>query len=213
MPTPYANPESTYQDAQSIKSQQELQTKTLTIVLMVNFIMFVIELVTGLRASSTALLADAADMLGDSLAFAFSLHVVGRSAQWKVLAAKVKASIMLIFGIFVLVQSGYKIMHPVIPVFKTIGMVAVLALCANIYCFSLLLKHRGDDVNMGSVWLCSRNDIIANIAVIVSAFCVFIMQSQWPDVIVGVGIALLFIRSSFAILKESCEAQKRQGNT
>lgn len=186
-----------------ISKLHDRQRATLRAVLGINLGMFAVEITAGLMAASTALLGDSLDMLGDALAYGFSLFVVGRHAGWKARAAYLKGGIMAVFGLFVLVQAGYKFMNPEIPHYETIGLVGLLAFAANAACLTLLWRHRGEDVNMRSVWLCSRNDIIANLAVILAAAGVWLSASQWPDLIVGLGIAALFLHSSVEVFRDA----------
>lgn len=151
-------------------------------------------------AHSTALLADSLDMLGDSLVYGFSLYVLNRSARWQAVSALLKALIMAGFGFFVLGEAVYKIIFPVFPVAEAIGGIGVLALLANSLCLYLLWSHRSDDINMHSVWLCSRNDIIANLSVLVAAAGVWISDSGLPDIIIGVLIAVIFLRSAVHVV-------------
>ena len=179
------------------------QGRVLKTVLAINIAMFFVELVAGIVAGSTALLADSLDMLGDSLVYGFSLYVLHRTAVWRVRAAVVKGVVMVAFAGAVLVDAAFKVgsgVPPAVPIMLTIG---VLALAANTVCFALLWRHRADDINLRSTWLCSRNDLIANSAVIVSAVMIALVQSRWPDVIVGVGIAGLFLRTAISVFRES----------
>ena len=107
------------------------------------------------------------------------------------------------FGFFVLGQAIYRIVYPQLPVFEAIGAIGLLALAANSICFYLLWRHRADDINMSSVWLCSRNDIIANISVLFAAAGVWLTQSGWPDIVIGLALAALFLRSALHVLRES----------
>ncbi len=186
-----------------IDKLQARQSNTLKIVLGINIGMFLVEFVAGLVAVSTALLADSLDMLGDALVYGFSLYVVSRNDAWKAVSALIKGGIMALFALFVLGQGVYKLFNPMTPQFETIGLIALLALAANAVCLSLLWRHRADDVNMRSVWLCSRNDIIANTSVLFAALGVWLANSQWPDLVVGLGIALLFLRSAFHVFKDA----------
>lgn len=179
------------------------QSRVLAIVLAVNLAMFCIEFGAGLLSGSTALLADSLDMLGDALVYGFSLFVLHRSPTWRAGAALVKGGIMAAFGVGVLLEAFLRIatgVPPMVPVMATIG---TLALLANGFCFSLLWRHRGDDINLRSTWLCSRNDLIANAAVLGAAAAVAWSGSLWPDLIVGAGIAVLFLRTAGSILRES----------
>lgn len=179
------------------------QSSILKIVLGINAAMFVVELVAGLLGNSVSLVADSLDMLGDALVYAFSLYVVARSSAMKARAALLKGAIMAAFGLFVLGQAIYRIAFPQLPVFEAIGAIGSLALAANSACFFLLWRHRADDINMSSVWLCSRNDIIANISVLFAALGVWLTHSGWPDILVGLALAVLFLRSALHVLRES----------
>jgi cation diffusion facilitator family transporter len=177
--------------------------RTLRTVLAVNIIFFLIEFLAGLLAHSTSLLADSLDMLGDSLVYGLSLYVLARSSRWKVSASIAKGGIMLAFGIGVFMEAIYKISIGQIPAYETIGIIGGLALAANTFCFFLLYSHRADNLNMRSTWLCSRNDVIANLAVLLAAAGVYYSGSLWPDVIIGGAIALLFLKSASTVLRES----------
>lgn len=191
---------------------QERQSRTLVIILLINATMFFVEAGAGILARSAALLADSLDMLGDALVYGFSLYVVARSARWKAGSALAKGIIQLGFGLSVLGVSSYKLINPVIPIASAISGIGLLALAANTVCAVLLLRHRHDDLNMHSVWLCSRNDLVSNVAVILAGLAVALTQSQLPDVLVGLGIALLFLHTSFGVLSRSI-AQLRLSQT
>lgn len=187
---------------------REGQAATLKAVLVINAVMFAAELTAGLVAGSTALLADSLDMLGDTLVYGFSLYVVARSDGWKAVSAFVKSGIMAAFGLFVLGQAVYKVLHPAVPQADIIGAMGLLALAANALCFGLLWRHRSADVNMHSVWLCSRNDIIANLGVLAAAAGVWLLHSQWPDVVMGLAIALLFMHSALAVFRDALHTHR-----
>jgi cation diffusion facilitator family transporter len=180
--------------------------RVLWIVLGINALMFVVEGVAGVMAHSTALLADALDMLGDALVYGFSLFVVARSLRWQARAAMAKGAFMLVFGLGVLVEAGYKALHPIMPVVGVMGTIGALALAANAVCFALLYRHRSDNLNMSSTWLCSRNDLIANVGVLVAAGAAYLIDSRWPDIIVGCIIAALFLRSALSVLRDASRA-------
>jgi cation diffusion facilitator family transporter len=175
----------------------------LTIVLVINAVLFVVEAAAGLLANSTALLADSLDMLGDSLVYGFSLYVLWRSAAWKAKAALLKGAIMAVFGVGVLFEAVHKMLVGVVPNAETMGIIGSLVLVGNGICFLLLFRHRSDDLNMRSTWLCSRNDIIANLSVLAAATGVKFLDSSWPDIVVGGAIAALFLKSAFTVLRES----------
>jgi cation diffusion facilitator family transporter len=186
-----------------LSALRESHGRVLWIVLAINSIMFIVEGAAGLSAQSTALLADALDMLGDALVYGFSLFVLARSARWQAGAALAKGSFMLLFGLGVLGQAIHKIVVPTMPEVETMGIVGSVAFAANLACFCLLYRHRGDNLNMSSTWLCSRNDLFANAGVLVAAGSSYLVASRWPDIIVGLIIAGLFLRSSAAVIGQS----------
>jgi cation diffusion facilitator family transporter len=192
---------------------QARQIKTLKVALAVNLGMFLVEFVAGLIAASTALLADSLDMLGDALAYGFSLYVVSRNDAWKAAAALCKGGIMSLFGLFVLSQATYKLLNPATPQFETIGLIGLIALAANAVCLGLLWRHRTEDVNMRSVWFCSRNDIVVNISILFTALGVWLADSQWPDLLVGLGIAALFLHSSFKVFQDAAVTYAAHNNS
>jgi cation diffusion facilitator family transporter len=189
--------------AEELSALRDEHKTVLIIVLVINAVLFIVEAAAGLIAHSTALLADSLDMLGDAFVYGFSLYVLWRSLKWKAVAAIVKGIIMAAFGIGVLAQGIHKIVLGVVPNAETMGIIGALVLLGNGICFLLLFRHRADDLNMRSTWLCSRNDIIANLAVLVAAAGVAFFASTWPDIIVGVAIAALFLKSAFTVVYES----------
>jgi Co/Zn/Cd efflux system component len=187
----------------SLARLRERQRTTLWLVLAANAAMFVVELVSGLLAGSVALLADSLDMLGDALVYGFSLYVVALGPVWKARAAVAKAAVMGLFGAFVLAQVVYKVLYPQVPSFEIMTGIGLLALAANAACFGLLWRHRAEDINMRSVWICSRNDLVANSAVLLAVAAVWATLSPWPDIVVGALICALFLRSAFVVLGEA----------
>jgi cation diffusion facilitator family transporter len=189
--------------AEELHGQRRKHKNILVVILLINAVLFLVEGAAGLLAHSTALLADSLDMLGDSLVYAFSLYVLSRSTEWKAKAALLKGIIMALFGIGVLAEVVYKISTAAVPTAETMGIIGALVLLGNGFCFLLLFRHRSDDLNMRSTWLCSRNDIIANLSVLVAVIGVKAFDASWPDIVVGVAIAALFLKSAFTVLRES----------
>lgn len=177
--------------------------KTLYIVLSINILMFVAELGAGIWADSKALMADSADNLGDSLVYAMSLFVVARSLRWRAGAAFVKGLIQLAFGLGLIVAIIASLLDEPRPIGLAMMGVAGIALIGNLICFGLLMKHRGEDINMRSVWLCSRNDVIGNIGVIISGALVIALDSFWPDIIVASFVALVFLHTAYEVLRDA----------
>ncbi len=184
-----------------IEALRARQSSTLKIVLGINAVMFLVEITAGLTVSSVSLVADSLDMLGDALVYGFSLYVVARGLRMKAKAALFKGVIMAAFGLFVFGQAVYKIVFPQVPAFEVIGAIGLLALAANGACLFLLWRHRADDINMSSVWLCSRNDIIANVSVLFAAAGVWLAHSGWPDILVGLALSSLFLRSALFVMR------------
>ena len=168
--------------------------------------MFFVELICGWISNSLALVGDSLDMLGDAVTYGSSLLVVGLGTVQKAKVAKLKAWIMLIFGFVISARCLYRGINPVVPDFSFMFWIGSLALIMNLICLVVLTRHRDDDVNMRSVWICSRNDIIANTSVLLAALAVSMTGSPYPDVIVGAGLAYLFTRSALKIFAEANQA-------
>lgn len=186
-----------------IEALRSSQLGMLKIVLFINALMFLVEGVAGVLAYSTSLVADSLDMFGDASVYAFSIYVVAKGPIWKAKAARFKAYIMIFFGAAVMFEAVRKIFSDVIPVAGAMGGFGTLALAANLLCLFLLFKHRSDDVNMRSTWICSRNDIVANVSVLLAAILVNFSGSNLPDIIVGSAIAVLFLSSAAGVLKDA----------
>ena len=185
---------------------RERHGRVLWVVLAINAVMFLVEGFAGRAAHSTSLLADALDMLGDALVYGFSLFVLARSARWQASAALAKGGFMLAFGLSVLGEALDKVFHPMMPGVETMGVVGGIAFAANLGCFFLLYRHRRANLNMSSTWLCSRNDLIANVGVLLAAGASYVLVSGWPDIIVGSIIASLFVGSALSVLSRAIQA-------
>ena len=177
----------------------------LWIALLVNFTLFVVELIGGAYAHSSALWADALDFFGDAVNYGISLAVLGASLYWRATVASVKGMTMAVFGLVVISKVIYAYLQGIPPEALTMGLIGVLALVANVFTAAILYAFREGDSNMRSVWLCSRNDAIGNAAVILAAVGVFGTGSLWPDIIVAVIIATLGITSGYQVIKQSLE--------
>lgn len=199
----------------AIELLKERQSSTLRIVLAINVVMFFVELASGLWARSTALLADSLDNLGDAATYGLSLYAVARGPRAKAKVALFKAALILSAALFVLGQVIYAVLHPGLPIFEVMGAVSLIALGANATCLALLWKHRREDVNMSSVWECSRNDIASNTCVFIAAGAVWLTGSGWPDLAVGVALVALFLRSAIRVtrnaLRELRELDRKAG--
>lgn len=187
-------------------ARQKDQRRVLTIVLAINAVMFVGEFGAGVIAGSVALMADAVDMLGDAMVYGLSLYALDRSERWRNGAAVVKGLVILAFGVGVLVQVGLRLQYGVPPSSSTMGIVGALALAANLICLALLWRFRKQDINMSSTFECSRNDVISNVGVLAAAAGVAVFHSPWPDIAIGLLIAVLFLRSAYTVLSQAWPA-------
>ena len=183
--------------------------RVLFIVLAINSSMFVIEFTAGLIASSASLMADSIDMLGDALVYVVSLYALDRSARWRAGTALFKGAFILFLGLGVIGEIIVKIVYDVPPSSLLMVIFGAMALVANLYCLRLLWQFRSDNVNLSSTFECSRNDVIANIGVLVAAAGVALLGSPWPDIAVAVVIAFLFLRSALRVTLEAWPQYRR----
>ncbi|RKR66757.1 Co/Zn/Cd efflux system component [Acidovorax sp. 94] len=177
--------------------------KILWVALLVNTAMFLIEIGAGVHAGSLSLLADAVDFAGDALNYAVSLAVLASALAWRARAALAKAVSMMGFGLYVLGAAVWSVWHGGVPQSMTMGMVALLALLANVVVAWMLYAFREGDANMRSVWLCSRNDAIGNVAVFMAALGVFGTGSAWPDLVVASLMAALALHGGWAVMRQA----------
>lgn len=196
--------------AEALEQLRQRQARVLKVLLAANAAMFVLEAGAGLAARSTALLGDSLDMFGDALVYGATLHVLGRGLGSKAKAVLLKGGVLLLLGLLVLAEAVGKLVSGAEPHAEVIGAVAALALAVNTGCLLLLLRYRQQDINMRSAYICSRNDIIANLAVLGAGGLVGYFGSAWPDIVVGVGIAALFIVSAWGILRAGIEALRSE---
>lgn len=179
------------------------QRGTLQIVLGVNAVMFFVIVAAALYGRSTALLADSLDNLGDALTYGLSLYAVSRGAAAKARVALIKGGLIFAAALVVAGQIGYRLFVPSLPLFEVMGLFSVLGLAANSLCLFLLWRHRHEDVNMSSVWECSRNDIASNLSVFVAAGAVGFTGTSWPDIVVASGLVWLLLRSASRVLSSA----------
>jgi Co/Zn/Cd efflux system component len=178
----------------------ERQRGTLKIVLGINAVMFLVIVAAALYGRSSALLADSLDNLGDALTYGLSLYAVSRGTIAKARVALFKGLLIFLAACAVAVQIVYKLFVPGVPVFEVMGAFSLLGLAANAVCLFLLWRHRHEDVNMSSVWECSRNDIASNLSVFVAAGAVWLTGSGWPDTLVALGLVVLLLRSAARVI-------------
>lgn len=184
----------------SLDGAQLRQRGTLRVVLGINAAMFIVIAAAAVYSQSTALLADSFDNLGDALTYGLSLYAVSRGAATKARVALFKGGLILLAALVVAGQIAYRLFVPTVPVFEVMGAFSLLALGANSVCLFLLWRHRHEDVNMSSVWECSRNDIAANISVFLAAAGVWLTGSGWPDTLVALGLVWLLMRSALRVI-------------
>ena len=183
----------------------ERQRRILHVVLWINAVMFVVEFLAGVAGHSTALLSDSADMLGDALVYGVSLYAIARGPVWQTRAALLKGAIMAAFAAGIVVEVLVELARGVTPSADVMSGIGLLALAANAVVLAFLWRRRADDLNMRSVWLCSRNDVIANVAVLLAAAGVGLTDSAWPDIIVGLAIAGLFATSAVDVIRSAVQ--------
>ncbi len=177
------------------------QRKVLLVVLAINAAMFGVELVAGILAGSSALMADSVDMFGDASVYVLTLYALGRGLRWRAGAALFKGGIIFVFGIWILFEVARRLVGGGVPSSEAMGTVGLAALTANLICLALLWRFRAQDINMSSTFECSRNDVAANVGVLTAAVGVAMTGAAWPDLLVGVLIAAVFLRSSWSITR------------
>ncbi|WP_111885356.1 cation transporter [Acinetobacter sp. CFCC 11171] len=182
----------------------------LWIALIINAMMFLVELIGGAYAHSSALWADSLDFFGDAVNYGVSLAVLGASLYWRATVALVKGFVMAAFGIVVIAKVLYAYANGIAPEPITMGVIGILALAANVICAYVLYAFREGDSNMQSVWLCSRNDAIGNVAVILAAVGVFGTGSLWPDLIVAVIMAILGLTGGYQVIRKALQERKQK---
>jgi Co/Zn/Cd efflux system component len=177
--------------------------RVLWAVLAINAAMFAVEVAAGLAAGSASLQADALDFLGDAGNYAISLSVVGMALRYRALAALLKGATMGVFGLWVLGVTAWHIWHGTVPQAFTMGAVGTAALLANAASFGLLWAYRGGDSNMRSAWICTRNDVLGNLAVLLAALGVLGTGTGWPDVTVAAIMAGLALQGAWVVINQS----------
>ena len=177
--------------------------RVLWIVLAINAAMFAVEIGAGLMAGSTSLQADALDFLGDAANYAISLAVVGSALRYRANAAFLKGASMGLFGTWVVATVVWHALHGTLPNAAAMGAIGVSALIANGCSFALLWSHRSGDANMRSAWICTRNDVLGNLAVLLAAVGVFGAGTGWPDIVVAAVMAALALQGAFVIVRQS----------
>lgn len=183
--------------------------KALWFALVVNGVMFAVEIGAGLRADSVSLLADSMDFLGDAANYAISLGVLGMGLAWRARASMIKALTMAAFGVWILGVTLFNVVTGSAPHPPTMGTIGLLAMLANLGVLGVLMRYRRGDSNMRSVWLCTRNDVIGNGAVLLAALGVFGSGSAWPDLAVGAIFAGLALSAAVQIARHAANELRR----
>ena len=189
--------------AKELEKLQQRQAKILWIILIINAVMFVVEFSGGIKAASLSLTGDSLDMLGDALVYGCSLYVIQKGKKAQARSAILKGGIMFLTAIAVFARATYQLFAQTVPTVGLMSEIGILALVANLICFLLLIRHRNDNINMSSVWLCSRNDIIANTSVLITAGLVFLTGSFLPDFILGLLLTVVFAQSAVKVLQKA----------
>lgn len=187
-------------DGCSLDRLCERQRGTLQLVLGINAVMFLVIVAAALYGQSSALLSDSLDNLGDALTYGLSLYAVSRGRVFKAKVALFKGGLIFLAACTVAAQVVFKLLEPTVPIFEVMGAFSLLGLAANSLCLFLLWRHRRDDVNMSSVWECSRNDIASNLSVFVAACAVWFTGTGWPDMVVASCLVLLLMRSALGVI-------------
>lgn len=193
----------------SINALREKQRGTLQIVLGINAVMFLVIVAAAIYGNSTALLADSLDNLGDTVTYGLSLYAVSRDSIVKAKVALFKGTLIFLAALVVAFQIVYKLVVPSTPLFEIMGAFSLIGLGANLTCLFLLWRHRHEDVNMSSVWECSRNDIASNVSVFLAAGAVWLTGSGWPDIAIAAGLLTLLMSSAVRVVA-SARAELRR---
>ena len=186
--------------------------RRLMAVIVINAAMFVVEMAAGYLARSQALQADALDFFGDSLTYGLSLAVIGMPLATRANVALLKGASLLAMGLWVLGSTAWKVLYTGVPEAEIMGLIGFLALAANLASVILLIAYKDGDANVRSVWLCSRNDAIGNVAVMIAALGVWGTATGWPDLIVAAIMASLFLSSAWQIITQALEEKRAAGH-
>ena len=192
-----------------IKINNQEQSRILIILLLINAFMFFIEITLGILSESTALIADSLDMLADATVYGIGLYAVSRSALAKINAASLSGIFQIILGVMVLLDVLRRSILGSEPESILMMVIGALALIANTICLALISRHREGEVHMRASWIFSRNDVIANIGIILGGVLVHLLGSRFPDLIIGALISILVIRGGIDIIKDASREKSR----
>ena len=189
------------EDSCAVDALHERQRGTLIKVLLINAIMFIVIAIAAFYGKSTSLLSDSLDNLGDALTYALSFYAVSRGTETKARVALFKGGLIFLAASFVVAHIVYRLITPVVPSYEIMSLFSLVGLVGNGFCLFLLWRHRHEDINMSSVFECSRNDIASNLSVILAAIGVWIFNSGIPDIIIATLLATLLLTSSARVIK------------
>ncbi len=186
-----------------IEMEHEEQRRTLILLLAINAVMFCVEFTFGIVGQSTGLIADAVDMFADALVYSVGLYAVGKSTIIKAHAAYLSGVFQIILALGVLADVIRRFLYGSEPESMLMMGFGLLALIANVWCLSLIAKHRNGEIHMRASWIFSKNDVIANVGVILGGLMVYFLESHLPDLLIGFAIVLIVIRGGVAIIKDA----------
>ena len=184
-----------------VAAMQARHRRVLWIVLLINLATFLMMVGASWYSHSSALLSGALDNLGDAATYLLSLLVVGAGVAAKARVALFKGVLILAAAVAVAAQIGWRLAHPQVPLFESMGLAALLNLAANGFCLWLLTPYRNDDVNLASAWECARNDIFEGVSVVLAAGLVALFGAGWPDLLVAIALLVVFLRSALRVLR------------
>ncbi len=186
-----------------IEIKNRAESKVLIILLCINAFMFFTEIILGLFSESTALIADSLDMLADATVYGIGLYAVGKSSSIKINAAHISGIFQIILGAIVSIDILRRLVWGSQPESYLMISVGIAALVANVVCLNLISKHRDGEVHMRASWIFSKNDVIANLGIIVGGLLVYSIGSRYPDLIIGIAISILVIRGGIHIIRDA----------
>jgi len=195
-----------------LEIKDKSQRGVLILLLSINAVMFVFEMSIGWWAESTALIADALDMLADALVYAVGIYAVGKAASVKANAAMLSGILQFLLGLMVLLDIFRRLVMGSEPVSELMIIMGFIALIANVICLRLISKHREGEVHMRASWIFSKNDVIANVGIIAAGILVWITDSRWPDIVIGTVVAIIVLKGAKDIIQDSRQEMKRISN-
>ncbi|CAB5496524.1 Cobalt/zinc/cadmium resistance protein CzcD [Bathymodiolus thermophilus thioautotrophic gill symbiont] len=187
----------------SLDTTKANQRISLRWVLAINVVMFFVIGSAAIYANTSALLADSLDNFGDAVTYALSLYALTQGMIFKAKVAYLKGVLIFASAVFIIGQVVYKLFVPSVPIFEVMGAFSLLSMVANSICFLILWRHRHEDINMTSVWECSKNDIMVNFSVLITSIAVWLTHSFWPDIFVAIILSGLLLRSAWRIIASS----------